>query len=235
MQTTPKAASYYNQSQQPAPETAKEDYNALTSINYEQQVFTSQRRRAYRGIGSAGHHPPLREDSHEGLRKRVRRRAVRRRHDRQSDPHVQRNPLLERSLRRVAAVRPGYHDGTYASGSLPRAGEASQGGPHLVPQRGRLQPRRVLPDQVDRAAEPQLPHPRGVPQPYRHPARERPYPRRHGDERPHLGVLRLVRPRRAQNRPDDYRRGRGRADRLQRAWLLCQAAHASGTAHPQLA
>ena len=37
-------------------------------------------------------------------------------------------------------------------------------------------PRRVLPDPLDRTAEPQFPHPRGFPQPYRHPARKYPHP-----------------------------------------------------------
>lgn len=71
----------------------------------------------------------------------------------------------------------GLTTGRTPAGTLPRAGETPQGGPRQLPQRGRIQPRRVLPHPLDRAAEPQLPHPRGFPQPHRHPARKHPHPR----------------------------------------------------------
>lgn len=112
-------------------------------------------------------------------------------------------------------------------------GETPQGGPRRLPQRGRIQPRRVLPHPLDRAAEPQLPHPRGFPQPHRHPARKHPHPRRHHLRGQGFGVLRLVRPFGAQDRPDDYRRGRRRPDRFQRAGFLCQVAHPAGAGDPQ--
>ena len=102
---------------------------------------------------------------HGPLSERIRRRAVRRRQHRQGDPHVQRTPLLERGLRRVAAVRAGSHDGAHPAGSLPRTGEAPRGGTDQFPQRRGVQPRRVPRWDRTRTAEPQLPHPRGVPRP----------------------------------------------------------------------
>ncbi len=66
----------------------------------------------------------------------------------------------------------GLTTGRTPLGLVPRTGQTPRGGDRQLPQRGGIQPRRVLPDPLDRTAEPQFPHPRGFPQPHRHPARD---------------------------------------------------------------
>ena len=149
-------------------EKNSKDQNNTEPMN--NRVFLAQRRRTDRRIGARDiiHRyekilTRVYENEYEGVQYVAD-------NYRQGDPHVQRTPLLERGLRRVAALRAGPHDGAHPAGSLPRIGEAPRGGADQLPQRRGVQPRRVLPDQIDRTAEPQLPHPRGVPQPHRHPA-----------------------------------------------------------------